>query len=749
MSDDQISEENKEEIIPAADKTHSLLSTLFLYTVTFFFFMLPIKFGSIFIAGTINSFPSSFIYDRWPGYILTIFVSVLVIISILIFRPSRMSKYNTKITLSWLFIGICTVAFGYYQYNQLYYFYSINQIVIAVLSCLLVAICLDGNPRSRKFILGGICGGLLYSILNGLHQYLWGFASNIDFLDQQKALGIAFNPAHESRIRQKLVFSSFTISNSFAAHIILTLPVTVYIILKKLNKEHFIACRVFGTTLLIFAFTTFMSSENLLLTFVTMALGMFLCFGLDHINDKGFKSIAYLLVLLCLVVLAMTRSRAGILCFIAGLAFAGAICSKGKVRIGCIAVLAIGLIVGAIFARKVGSFQVRLGYYGALIEMMKEQPMGYGFGGFSEFYNRTKGPGIEESNSPHSFFFGYLGHGGIIAGLSVLLCFIVSIVAITRQKIENSFKFCLIAGFSSWFFHSQLDFNIMIPGTVAIAATILMLAVGKREEENPPKTFSPLFTALIPIVITIAYFAVQHSYYQSKYTDFHAKLIDVELKDEEGKVIQELPPIDVVQNEMNKLADDMPFSTAHYEKAANWAMLQSSKLEGRDEILSEAYLSLAEEALLKAIEINPKKSSFNTNLAKIYFERKNFNKAKEALDRAFQLYPYNSHALKLEGIIFNEWYKREPLNTSLITSLLQNKVKNLEVSLGHMMFQDHLLISQKQIESMYRDLDKRVSELYTEIDFIVKSGLKVETAAILKQINDIHLKAQKLAQVDR
>ena len=602
-------EQREESSNVSGNEIHDNIVTVFLYCITFFFFILPIKFGSSFLPSTIPTYPENFIFVGWPGYLLTVLAGTLLIIAVVLLRPDRITKDQTYIILAWLFIGICTAAFGYSPHTTPYYLYSINQSLIAVFAGLTVAICLSKVPRSRKFILGGICGGLVYTIFNGLYQYLWGFEDNIQYYKDMAAQGVHFPPAQVSRIMQKLVFSHFTISNSFAAHIILTLPLTAYIILKKLNKEHPVACRVFGTTLLLFSFATFMSSENLLLTVFTLILGLILCFGLDHIPDSGLKLIGYGLVIVCITVLALTRSRAGILCFAAGLMFAGTVCYKGNVRKICLGILLIGLCAGLYYAPKVGSFQVRLGYYEALTSMLKEKPMGYGFGGFSEYYNRTKGAGIEESNSPHSFFFGYLGHGGIFTGLSVIACFVVSILCINRQKFDNLLKFCLIAGFSSWYFHSQLDFNIMIPGTVATAAVLIMLVQKNKQEESTGKSFSALFTALIPITITIMYFCVQHAYYQSKYTDFHGLLNELESQ----------PPIDRVQNDMNELAEDLPFSTAHYDEAASWAMKQFASVKNKDQIQQEAYLLLADDALQKAIEINPNRSSYFTRLARIFF----------------------------------------------------------------------------------------------------------------------------------
>ena len=730
--------ESVEDVKLLGDEQQNLVSSIFLYCLAFFFFLLPIKFGNSFLPTTIPNFPESIIYSGWPGFFLTIIAGALLIAAIVIYRPKTISKTNFLIICSWLLILIATAAFGFYEYDQSYYFYSINQAVIAVLTGLLAAICLSSEERSRRFIIAGICGGLIYTVANGVYQYFWGFQDSINFYREMAAQGVEFPDAQVSRIMQKLVFSHFTISNSFAAHIILTLPLAAYILLNKLNKEHVITCRVFGTSLLIFSFATFMSSENQILTVFTLCLGLILCFGLDHVSDKTLRYIAYLLVVMCIAVLFLTRSRAGITCFIAGLTVAGIICSTGKVRTGCIVFLILGVCLGAYYAPKVNSFQVRLGYYEALLNMVKEQPMGYGFGGFSEYYNRTKGAGIEDSNSPHSFFFGYLGQGGIIAGLTVILCFLLGLMTIVRQKFDRKLKFCLIAGFSSWFIHAQLDFNIMIPGTVAIASIMLML-VQRENTEAAEKSYSPLFTALIPLTITILYFAVQHAVHQSKYTEFHSSLNDLE----------NVPPIDKVKNEMEKLAEVLPYATAHFDEAASWAMKNFDKLEKNDQIQKDNYIIFADEALQKAIEINPNKSSFYTRLARISFERKNYEKTRAMLDKAFELYPYNSAALTLEQFILKEWIRREPGNPVYIEQLLVNRLKRLEIILGLMRFHDHLLLSQNQVERMFKDLDKQVAELYTEIGLIRKVKLKVDTEAISRQLKKIHSEAQKIVGVDR
>ena len=735
MADDEQREEDEK---LTANDLHEKVSTAFLYTLTFFFFILPIKFGTSFIPSSEPSLPDN-ILVTYPGYILTIFSGIMLIFAIVIFRPNRISTQNFLIILSWVLVCLTTLTFGYYQYNFLYYLYSINQILIAIFTGLLVAISLKNECRARKFIIAGICGGLLYASLNGFYQYFWGFEQTITEVNKNIEEGVQYNSAFLSRVNQTLVFSYFTISNSFAAHIILTLPLFCFIIFKKFKKENISVCRVFGTTLLIFAFMNWFTQAPISGTLITAFLGLLLCFGLDHASEKVISLIGVLFIISCIAILLLTRSRAGIICFIAGLTFAGIVCAKGKLRIACIVVMLIGVCVGTFYARKVASFQVRLGYYEALIEMAKEKPMGYGFGGFSEYYNRTKDAGIEESNSPHSFFFGYLGQGGIFAGLSVIICFMVSLLVVCRQKMDPILKYCLIAGFSAWFFHSQLDFNIMIPGTVATAAILLMLVQPRKEEPIPGRSYSALFTAIIPITVTILYFTVQHAFQESKYTTFHSLLNEV----------SEKPPIDRVRNDMNKLAELKPAATAHFDETANWAMQQFGELRGKDQIQGDAYLSLAEEALNKAIEINPKKSSYFTRLARITFERKNFEQTRMMLDKAFELYPYNTAALSLEKYILYEWRRREPQNPRFIRDLMYNQLKRLEITLSQMKFHDHLMLSRKQLESMYVDLDKSVAELYTEIDFIKKSGLKVETDQFTKRISEIHNSARELAGVDR
>ena len=734
-------QENSEDAVKLLREEHqTFVNTCFLYCLTFFFFILPIKFGASFLPSTVPSFPESIIYGSWPTYFLTILAGFYLIIAIILFRPGRIESYQFKIILGWLALGIATAAFGYYQYDVLYYFYSLNQAVIAILTGLLVAVCLSSEPRARKFIVAGICGGLLYTVLNGVYQYGWGFDDNIRFYREMEAKGATFPAAQISRIMQKLVFSHFTISNSFAAHIILTLPLAAYIIFKKLSGKNITVCRVFGTSMILFSIATFMSSDNPPLAILTMIIGLLLCFGLDHLPDSAIKLIGALIIVAIVTILALTRSRAGMASFGAGLCIAGIICFKGTKRNFFIGLLVIGIGAGLYLAPKVASFQVRLGYYEALTNMFKEKPLGYGFGSFSEYYNRTKGPGIEESNSPHSFFFGYLGHGGIFAGLAVLAVYFLSLFAILKKDFDPWLKFCIIGGFTSWFLHSQLDFNIMIPGTVAIAAILPMLIIDpeKKDDSQKRKSYSALFTALIPIAITCCYFAIEHSYSQSKYTEFHEMAND----------IQQPPTLDKVKNAMEMVAEKLPNSTAPYDEASSWAMTQYRKNTGKqDQIQLYAYLGLAEEALKKAVEINPHKSSFYTRLAIVYFENKNYEQTRQMLDKAFELYPFNSAALEIERNILIEWIKREPANPELKIQYIKNRIVTLEISLGNMHFRDHLMISRNQLKRMYDDLDKRVRELYTEIDLIRKSGLKADMEPYIRKIKDIQTEAQKVAGV--
>jgi hypothetical protein len=506
-----------------------------------------------------------------------------------------------------------------------------------------------------------------------------------------------------------------------------------YFLLKKFNNENPAVRTVISSSLVFYGLFNLLSSSNFLLGLITLGVGTVILLKNNELPEQFFKYTGIAVILITVVVLMLTRSRAGIVSMAAAATFCGIFLTKGKPRYILIGLLIVGVAGAFIIAPKVGSFQVRLGYYSALLEMFSEKPMGYGFGAFSEVYNKVKAPGVEESNIPHSFFFGYLGQGGITAGIMVLLCFITTFVIILRSHSSQLLKYCILTGFTGWFFHAQLDFNIMIPGTVAAAAFVGLL----DEEKRVTGRFSPVFTALIPVLITLLYFIGPVVSGEKSFAVLSEKLNDLE------KVAAK----DEVESLLEKTAEKIPWSVAPYSSVANWAFKQYV-VSNESDILKHEYLSLAKECGTRAIEINPGKASYYTLMAKVYFNMRNYGLTRKMLDKSFELYPYSGSALVVEYNILQEYLKRDSQNANLNKSLFENRLKQLENSFGQLAINKKIYRS-NAVKSIKESLDKQVSKLYTDLDFVKKAGIDIDTAPLVHRVNEISKEAGRIAGTNK
>ncbi|MCM8535268.1 MAG: O-antigen ligase family protein [Lentisphaeraceae bacterium] len=709
----------------------STLQTIFLYAFSFVMFTLPIKYGSSWLSGNLPIYPESFLYSAFPTSTLNLLSAIMLILAFIIFKPKAINKGMGLIILSWASIALTCAAFGNYPKDMEFYLNSINQMVTTLFMLFIAAICISTNKKAKSFIIAGICCGLIYTILNGLYQYLWGFADTRAFYEAQIAQGAQFPAQQKSRIMQTLVYSTFTISNSFAAHIILTAPILYYGWKKYFNAENPQAVKVGSLAMIIYGCSAAFSASNLILGVVCALIGIIFFLKAQELPKAAYDYAGGLLLVITIIVLFLTRSRAGIACFVAGVTLAFTLTAKDKKqRTLGIGFLSIGSIIACFIAPRVGSFQVRLGYYATMVDSFMKDVFGAGFGSFSSSYNKYKDAGIEESNVPHSFFFGYLGQGGLFCGLAVILCFVLTIYAIVRSKASRRLKFLLLAGFCSWFLHAQLDFNIMIIGTLSTAAIIGLIAF---TDDSSQVNFKVATFTLFPIVLLAIFFNIsklkaERSYYYL-YQELNA---------------QEQPSLDEVENITSKISNRTTFSSNHLTESAQWAMSQYFSRPGLNEIQRFEYLNFAATSLQSAARLTPEKTAIHISLARAYIFQKNYKLAFQALNTAFETYPFSPTATKLEQQLLFELIGRHPRDPELRLRFLNNKIRQLKTYLGQLRFITHLNLSQKEKNSIITNLEKAAVEIYFEIDKLKKISIKLDFNEISKQVADVVNDAKEL-----
>ncbi|MCH2205328.1 MAG: O-antigen ligase family protein [Lentisphaerales bacterium] len=540
------------------------------------------------------------------------------------------------------------------------------------------------------------------------------------------AQGVHFPAGQVSRIMQKLVYSTFTISNSFAGHLILTIPLLLLGWKRYFHKKNPTAVKVCSLMLIFYGCSNVFSSSNISLGLVAVLVGVVFFFKGDEIPEKAYSVLGLLAFITSIVVLGLTRSRAGMVCFGAGFLFASYLMAEKKAhKKMALSGMLVGIATAFYVAPQVGSFQVRLGYYRAMVDTFMKDVWGYGFGSFSHAYNIMKDAGIEESNIPHSFFFGYLGQGGIIAALSVIVCFVVTVYLIKTSRLDRFTKFCLIFGFSSWYFHAQLDFHIMIIGSLSCVGLVSLLCV--TEEDKSESQMKWLFAALIPVVILTGYLNFQKVMSDRSYFYLYQILRDT----------QETPSLDKVKNIVAKLDAREPHSVSYLRESGNWAIGQYMMNKSINPIQKFEYLKFAEENLLRSNEKYPLETGIYVSLARVYKYQDNYKEARLMLDKAFEVYPYSPSAVSLEEEILREYRLRYPKESHFHEAFLKNKLKTIESHLGRLRFSEHLNLSSEQLNSIMSSLEKAVNEIFAEIAIISGIGIKVDTSEVSARVNEV------------
>jgi hypothetical protein len=656
----------------------------------------------------------------------------MLIAAIVIYRPSRISRTATTMAMSWLLLCLCSAIFGYTQVNFQFYFYSVNQILTVFLFILLLAICLEYDQRSRGLFVAAICSGLLYSVLAGLYQYFWGFDEVIALYNTQLQEGTPFAHNLSNRVNQTLVYSTFTLSNNFAAHIILVLPLFIYIMIKHFNKDNLVVVKAIAIILGIFGFCNCFSSGIPVLGITSLVTSCILILYHEKLSAKFFQNLSVILIIATITSFLLTRSRAAFFCLVAGLLFCGLFYGTKKQKILCLVSLLCAVIGAAVYAPQIASFQARLGYYDALLEMFSQKPLGFGFGRFAEVYNQVKEAGVEESNAPHALFLGFLAQGGIFSGLAALLCFLFPFISLYKSSGEPLLKFCLAVGLTSWFIHAQLDVNVMIPGSLVTVGIITLLHNNKTSETST-KSYSILFTAMIPVLSAILYFHFINVSGERKYSLLYSKLI----------IDEQVPTIAELQNSLDEISQAIPYSKASYNLVSHWAIRQVL-LSQEGGSLKYEYLKLAKSCTQKAIAINPHESELYAHLADIYFFMDKPALTLSMLKKALHYYPHSPSALQREHKILREYIRRQPGNQTFRKNYLNNLLKNLEITLGKMFFSHQLKFRGNELKDLKTALDKQTEALYTEIDFLVKSGFKLNLSMISHQLSVIIDKANKI-----
>lgn len=565
--------------------------------ITLLFLILPLKFGTLLDSTGIGFCPLSlieWIFVPWPSSIAPGLTGVALLIVLghspdnirQIFRPSVHLAAPSMVLLAVSFLGLPQTTER--EYAGLF----LGHALAAVNLVLAVRIHLDRVPRSRILFLHAIAVGAMFTIVSGYNQLLYG-------MEETKRLAMELASQHGQtlsvemldRLNQTRAYATFAYPNSFAAHLVLTMPILVYAV--SLWSRN-----LFHSTI-----------AQLVPPMVTSILALNMVW---HTGSRG-AVVAFAAALLLFSVWRFADSR-----------------PRNTTRTLILAVgLAVILLGCAIFLyvaskeRSLSSVRSRADYYLAAMRMFTQHPLvGVGLGEFFPWYLRLKPPMAEETRLAHSFFLHFLSQCGLFGGIAATY-FLLQPILIYRlartgrwQHVSQPLLLVIVTGCGAWNAHSLMDFNLQIPGTFMTAACLpLLLIEPGREAEVAPAKRRIFPWIVIPLCGALAGTACLSRLagarlYQELYNRVQAGTDARELTDDLQRVAAEIP-------------------TSPYP----WALV------GR-QALGQRQYQLAEAAFREATARTPHRASFHALRAQALLALGQFDAAGASIRQAIEWYPH-------------------------------------------------------------------------------------------------------------
>ena len=410
------------------------------------------------------------LFFNWPPILFPIFAGLLLLASAAMLKPLRRVSLVPSL---WLAVALTSVLgfvhCGTYDFAilQVAHFFGLAAFAFLVFQLF------EARRDVALPLIGAAFAASMLSALDGYHQYFVGFEETRNYVyEQAQATGLKINEELSTRLGFNQVFSFFSISNSFAAHLILTLPVCVW------------AAAVFLWGAL--------PSRALAITGASVT-GCFLAGALALTQSRA-----------AFVSFACSCGGAILLLFFKRL-FAGVRTRRIKVLLGTAAVIVCSVVIAAaVFfvivktQKGTGSFSARADYYQVAVRLMAESPLtGAGWGDFFHSYCTMKRfEGEESPHNAHNFplmmgsetgLFGFLCSLALLLATAALLA-----VKFWRSRDDGILRECLplsvFAGWCAWSLHNLLDVDIQIPATCATAIVLVAAALldGKDENDTPP-----------------------------------------------------------------------------------------------------------------------------------------------------------------------------------------------------------------------------------------------------------------------
>jgi len=395
--------------------------------------------------------------------------------------------------------GILNASVQDFVYLQLIHFAGIAAFTTSIF------IIIKKRPQSKIYFLNAIAASTVLITIIGMQQYFSGFQETLDYIRAQEIkTGVKVPSGVMNRLLQTRIYSTFSLCNSLAAHLILTVPLTLFAILKypsTLKTTYAAACLYY-----IFYISMNMNLNTTFMVMITTVIALS-CVMIHKYADNKFKLLRWIVFFPIstsfIFVFRHTGSRAAMLASAIGILFiifSSKIKNSIKYILGIVSICCCAYIFFTdIFLRSLSSMEIRFDYYAVALKMFFSHPLlGAGWGDFFHTYTRLKHfPGTEAPHTPHNFILSFASQCGIIGlivSIIVLIFPFYIYIQFKNLKLDSRgktkmprmdgefFNIVITSGWLAWCVHSLIDLNFQVPATVATAFIMILFL-------TPPSSF--------------------------------------------------------------------------------------------------------------------------------------------------------------------------------------------------------------------------------------------------------------------
>ena len=586
-------------------------------SMSIFVFLLPFKFGNPAALPEATYFPfslPSWVFFSWPAILFALISGTVLLLTILLLfnHPRRIYKNYSNLVMPFLWAILSLVAllgiiksscldFAYLECTYLLGLAAFTFVVFRLLE-------LNSETHRNWFIYAVIISSVLIAVY-GIYQYHYGLAETKNYvLTNILEKGVSITSSLKGRLFDKnnLVFSTFAISNSFAAHLLLTLPLCLWFIFKK--------------------------TKNIFLKYILTIIFAFILF----------------------YALFLTGSRAAFLSFFcAAVLLIFILPFPRKIKLSLLIAGSVMLCFTIIYFSKKGTLldttSVRLDYFQTAIQMILKNPItGGGWGDF--FHNYTflkKLASAEAPHMPHNFILSMGSQAGILAFLSAIAILIYPVLVITRRiyKIHNRqfykhLSFPLLLGWTAWSIHSLLDVNIQIPATVAtgiLITALMLLPEGDTSKDNNVVKAPTIFIVwnILALILVASTIILSLNRIPGDIALQNLNRLNSTFDVTNLKIVKDKVPMKEINHSLNICTALLPYSPFPWATAGNAARERN-------------LWSLSEKYYKEAVLRSPKRAAFYYDLALAQFRLGKIKQSMLNLKTAKDLFPYKYNKIYLD-----------------------------------------------------------------------------------------------------